>query len=469
MDKTYIQKKLIGVEGQVVSFDSNENAILKNIDSSLNAVLIVTCNAPEITVSDIQGSLFIRNSAQQFIPSDADYYITSDGDTLYTQASNKFIVYLPRIGTWTVSAFVNGINLNKSIFVDGAGTYYVNLSVFNARIEVSYPTGATCTCTCGNVTFTADNKDGYFVFNVPNTGEWTISAYTSTASAVSKVNIQLNGQFVSTELNFIYTSLDSNTWEVISNISKLGEASSYWSIGDVKYIYLNGTMGTISFTNQYIGVFIIGFDHNSAIESDGASTITFAIGKNSQGDKNIAIIDDKYGGSDNTYGNYFTYERSSSYAPSGYYYWFGSKLRLEFLGQDKENPRGLLSCLPKDLFNVLKTARKSSFNNRNDGAQIGVSNDLLFLMSAYEITGTIVWEPNESLVESSQKQYDYFKNNSIVAYSYKNTSSAVAYWTRSVRTSDGGSTIEYYIVSSNSSVNYTASTRDRAVFAAFNV
>lgn len=483
MAKTYIQEKLIGVEGQVVSFDYNNKAIVKTLDSTLGAVLIVTCDVSEITVSDLSGSMLIRNSSQLFVPVDADYYITSDGDTLYTSPGNKFTVYLPRIGEWTVSAFINGLNVTKTIYVDGAGTFYVDLSSFNARIEVSYPTGSTCICTDGDLTLTADNQDGSFIFNIPRAGTWNVVAYTAVSSASSSVDIQVNGQYVNLDLSFVYTSLDENTWETISAISSYGEASSYWSIGDTKSIVLNGSMGTLSLSNFAINVFIIGFDHNSALESDGSSTITFAIGKSSTGIM-TAFIDEEYPSSDPG-DSYFTYARSSSYAPQGYYYWLGSKIRLEYLGQDKTNPRGLLSALPSSLRDVIKPVRKTSFNSREENATITSVNETLFLLSLYEIIGETDWEPTNNLVESTQKQYEYFKNNSPVAYRHNDVSNSAVYWTRSVHVSDGGSITYYYVIRTGYNYNDfwgtgtdstatfyyqdTSYKHDRALFAAFNV
>ena len=69
-----------------------------------------------------------------------------------------------------------------------------------AAIGVTYPAGSTVTCTNGTKTLTAKNTSGQWVFAIPETGTWTV-----TAGAKSKsVTISKEGQFESVELNTYY-------------------------------------------------------------------------------------------------------------------------------------------------------------------------------------------------------------------------------------------------------------------------
>ena len=69
-------------------------------------------------------------------------------------------------------------------------------------IHVTYPEGATCTCTKGSVSLTAADTSGSAVFKVPSSGTWTVNATYGTQSAESQVTISTEGGSESTELTF---------------------------------------------------------------------------------------------------------------------------------------------------------------------------------------------------------------------------------------------------------------------------
>lgn len=59
-----------------------------------------------------------------------------------------------------------------------------------AAISVTYPSGATCTCTKGAKTLTAKDTSGKYLFIVPETGTWTITSGSKTTTVtVSDGNV----------------------------------------------------------------------------------------------------------------------------------------------------------------------------------------------------------------------------------------------------------------------------------------
>ena len=87
--------------------------------------------------------------------------------------------------------------------------------------------------------------------------------------------------------------VNENSLETISEVSQAGQAANYWNVGDTKTIVINGTVGATTFSNLSVDVFILGFNHNSAIE--GTNTIHFKIGKING--VQVGLVDSNYGNS----------------------------------------------------------------------------------------------------------------------------------------------------------------------------
>ena len=103
--------------------------------------------------------------------------------------------------------------------------------------------------------------------------------------------------------------LDNNDWATISYASKKGLAASTWSVGDRKAVALNGTAGSLSLSGTYY-CYIIGIDHNSAIE--GTNRIHFQFGYTAaSGGVHIAFIDGGYG-KNYTSGSHFSMKKANS-------------------------------------------------------------------------------------------------------------------------------------------------------------
>ena len=89
-----------------------------------------------------------------------------------TDANYNAIFKLPK-GIWTITAEKDGYT--SSINVNVSEDCTVNMSIFHAIINITYPTGSTCTATDGVTTLIAPDKSGIWECNLPNAGTWTVS------------------------------------------------------------------------------------------------------------------------------------------------------------------------------------------------------------------------------------------------------------------------------------------------------
>ena len=221
--------------------------------------------------------------------------------------------------------------------------------------------------------------------------------------------------------------LNDNEGDVISAVSTAGEGENYWSVGDCKEIILDGTVGHLTLSNFTTCAFIIGFNHNESIE--GSGRIHFQLGKTAlSGGTDVALCDSSYNSNVSTTG-YFS--MNSSYTNSDG--WSSSQMRTNICGTSLSSYSGtIIAVIPAELRAVLKSVTKYTDNKGNSSAASAVTatTDYFFLLSEYEVFGTIsVGNSNES---SKQKQYDYYSaGNSKVKYKHSSTSTSVNWWLRS--------------------------------------
>ena len=228
----------------------------------------------------------------------------------------------------------------------------------------------------------------------------------------------------------ISSTLNSNSWATIKAVSDAGKGDNYWDVGDTKIITINGTVQGFTFSNLYISVFILGFNHNSSW--DGNNRIHFQIGKISN--KLVGLCDSNYG----------------SYVSSGFCMntsrtnsggWSNSHMRKTVLGNSgtPSSPpaNSLLAALPADLRAVMKSVYLYTDNTgggSDTASYVTATTDYLFLLAEFEYHGKRTYA--NSAEQNYQKQYDYYKaGNSKVHYRHDNTGSAVCAWTRSASSS----------------------------------
>lgn len=78
-------------------------------------------------------------------------------------------------------------------------TYYY----FTATINVTYPQGATLTCTLGDTVYTAETTTGTYAFKVHEKGTWTVKATNGSETDTKQVVISSDGQTKNIELAFV--------------------------------------------------------------------------------------------------------------------------------------------------------------------------------------------------------------------------------------------------------------------------
>lgn len=235
-------------------------------------------------------------------------------------------------------------------------------------------------------------------------------------------------------------TLNECSWRNISEISSSGMASNFWDVGDTKTITINGKAGVTTFSNLSVKAFIIGFDHNSAVE--GANLTHFQIGK--IGSKDVCLCDEKYNTLTSTAGE-FSINISSS-AKGG---WKSSNMRKKVLGSDSvptsPTANTLLSCLPSDLRAVMQPIIKYSDNTvggSDAASDVTATTDYLPLLAEFEVFGTRTYA--NSAEQNKQKQYQYYKSGkSPVKYKHNSTGTAA---TQALRSYARGTGICCYIL-----------------------
>nr|DAR06045.1 MAG TPA: hypothetical protein [Caudoviricetes sp.] len=304
------------------------------------------------------------------------------------------------------------------------------------QLVVTVSAGATVTATNGSKTISGtSDSTGVCTLIVPEIGTWSVSATLDGKHSDTKIVTITDSYAV--EIFFASPTLNDNEWSTIKRISDAGDGASYWSIGDRKAITLNGTVGALTLSNVPMYAFIIGFNHNSSVE--GTNCIHFQLGKTSlSGGTDVALCDSYY---NNTGGGF---RMNTSNTNSGG--WNMSKARTELCGTSLSSYSGtIIAVIPAALRAVLKSVIKYTNNkgNSSEANAVTATTDYFFLLSEYEVFGSITYgNTNE---KSKQAQYSYYSaGNSKVKYDQRESNKAVHWWLRSPRASNTTSFVDAY-------------------------
>lgn len=285
------------------------------------------------------------------------------------------------------------------------------------KLLVNVDSGAVVTAKKGSYAVSAVSENGQAVLELDEAGTYTVSAAkdgtTTPDVKTATVPQELTLSFVAAELN-------ANSWEMIKAVSDAGQGANYWSVGDTKDVTLSGTWQSLNVSNVTVKAFIIGFDHNSAVE--GEHRIHFLMGK--IGTAMTAFCDSQY--NSQTSGAYFTMNTSNTNSGG----WEASRMRKTVLGNDNTPDvpleGSLMAVLPEDLRAVMKSVTKWTHNT----SPLSATTDYAFLLAEFEIFGARTYA--DSTEQSKQAQYDYFKaGNPKVFYRHSATTTAVNAWLRS--------------------------------------
>lgn len=392
-----------------------------------------------------------------FTPNKGCYWNNGDGT-----ATNE-----PKSVSWSIAKATNTITASPSTISLDTTTLYQDVTITQTGVgTLSVVSGDTSVATVGELSGGVVRVTGI------DNGTTTI-----TVSATATENYEAGTLNIPCAVSFISNVLNDNPWSVISAVSAAGEAQNYWSVGDTKAVTLNGTVGTETFTNQTFYAFILGFDHNSAIEGNG---ISFGCFKTAQtGETDIALTDANYSSkkSDGTKAfNLNHWGGSSTPYNTNYGGWKGCDARYDILGSTDIAPSGygsaplnnrtgydastttatspvantLMSALPSDLRSVMKPIIKYTDNKGNGSilaANVTSSVDYLPLLAEKEVFGSISYANiNEG---TYQTQYSYYaNNNSKIKYQSRSESSAANWLCRSPRSSYADSFVDVIIIGS---------------------
>ena len=210
------------------------------------------------------------------------------------------------------------------------------------------------------------------------------------------------------------------SWSYIKAAAVSGKASSMWNVGDRKEVILNGTVGIKTFSNTTTYCYILGFDHNASIESNGAHALHIGFGASAlSGGAYIAYCDSQYNSSVSTTG-YFS--MNSSRTNSGG--WNSCQMKSTICPAFK-------NALPSDLQSNIRAVTKWQ-NDGNSTTGQSSSNEI-WLLSEMEIFGSARY----SNYTANQLQYDFYKELTdwsgapTIKYQDTSTSEAVRWWERS--------------------------------------
>ena len=344
-----------------------------------------------------------------------------------TASGGSCVLPLPEAGTWSVKATLNGETSDtKSVSV--VDSYAVALTFFSATITVEVDSGASVTLKKGSTTVATKTSTGTAVFTVKETGTYTVEATKNGQTVSGSVNVVSGTTSYTLALSFVSSTLNDNDWSVIKSVSDAGQGANYWSIGDRKAVTLNGTVGALALSSVTTYAFIIGFNHNSTVE--GANRIHFQLAKTAlSGGADVCLCDSYYG---NTGGGF---RMNTSQSNSGG--WESSNMRTAICGTSLSSYSGtILAVIPAALRAVLKSVTKYTDNTGNSTAASAVTatTDYFFLLSEYEVFGSILrGNSNEA---SKQAQYAYYSaGNSKIKYKHNATSTSAPWWLRSPRAS----------------------------------
>lgn len=298
------------------------------------------------------------------------------------------------------------------------------------QIIVTVKSGATVTATKGSLSVSGTSINGTCTLTVPEAGTWSVSATLDGKTSDTKAVTITDSYAVS--LNFVYPTLNKNTWETIKDISDAGQGANYWSIGDRKEVTLNGTVGALTLSNYTTYAFIIGFNHNASVE--GANRIHFQLAKTAlSGGTDVCFCDSQYGpdsGWSSPGAGYFVMNASNTNSGG----WKSSQMRTAICGTSLSSYSGtIIAVIPAALRAVLKSVTKYTDNTGGGStaaSAVTATTDYFFLLSEYEVFGSI--SRANSNEASKQAQYAYYSaGNSKIKYKHNGTSTAAYWWLRS--------------------------------------
>ena len=143
-------------------------------------------------------------------PANVTVTVSKDGKTKTKNSGTTGVVVFKGLasGTWTLKITDGSQTSSKPVVV--TADYSTVIAFFAATINVTYPSGSTCTATDGTTTLTAPNTSGTWACIVPNAGTWTVAATDGNDSTNKSVSITADGQTENVALSYTLVLYEKN-------------------------------------------------------------------------------------------------------------------------------------------------------------------------------------------------------------------------------------------------------------------
>lgn len=158
--------------------------------------------------------------------------ISKNGKSKSKTADSKGVAVFRGLdtGKWTITIVRGGVPITRVVAV--TADYSVAIPLFAATINITYPSGSTCTCSDGTTTLSAPDTSGTWACIVPNAGTWTATSTSGTETDSKAVTITTDGQSTSVELSYALFLFKPNApsdiiageWEMPGNSTVTAEA-----------------------------------------------------------------------------------------------------------------------------------------------------------------------------------------------------------------------------------------------------
>lgn len=158
-------------------------------------------------------------------PANVTVTVSKDGKTKTKSSGTSGVVVFKGLasGTWTLTITDGSQTSSKPVVV--TADYSTVIAFFTATINITYPSGSTCTCSDGTTTLSAPDTSGTWACIVPNAGTWTAAATDGVENTSESVSITTDGQTVAVELSYYTYLFKPNTdttnvtggWQLNSN------------------------------------------------------------------------------------------------------------------------------------------------------------------------------------------------------------------------------------------------------------
>lgn len=143
-------------------------------------------------------------------PANVTVTVSKDGKTKTKNSGTSGVVVFKGLasGTWTLKITDGSQTSSKPVVV--TADYSTVIAFFAATINVTYPSGSTCTATDGTTTLTAPDTSGTWACVVPNVGTWTVAATDGNDSTNKSVSITADGQTENVVLSYTLVLYEKN-------------------------------------------------------------------------------------------------------------------------------------------------------------------------------------------------------------------------------------------------------------------